>query len=72
MLSSFPCGRRLRRGTKTAANPVDRVEVFCNHVAAAALMPRAEFLAERLIDGAAPGAIEWADADIDLGSTIQR
>ena len=50
-----------------AARPPEdaRVEVFCNQVAAAALMPRAEFLAEAVIVGAAPGAIEWADADIE-------
>ena len=41
-----------------AARPPEdaRVEVFCNQVAAAALMPRAEFLAEAVIVGAAPGA----------------
>lgn len=41
-----------------------QVEVFCNHVAAATLMPRAAFLAEPLVVQR-PGVQEWPDDAIE-------
>jgi len=37
-----------------------RIEVFCNHVAAATLMPRAQFMADALV-AQRPGTHEWPD-----------
>lgn len=42
-----------------------RIEVFCNQVAAAALMPRAQFLAEALV-AQRPGVQEWPDEAIEV------
>jgi len=42
-----------------------RVEVFCNHVAAAALMPRAQLLAAPLV-AQRPGVQEWPDEAIEV------
>lgn len=42
-----------------------RVEVFCNSVAAATLMPQNQFVAEAVIRDAPSGAIEWTDAAIN-------
>lgn len=49
-----------------AARPPEeqRVEVFCNRVAAAALMPRSEFMGEEAIKTNGPQASEWDDAVI--------
>lgn len=46
-----------------AARPPEdqEVEVFCNRVAAAALMPRSEFLDEEVIKANGPQASEWSD-----------
>ncbi len=41
-----------------------RVEVFCNQVAAAALMPRAEFLAHGVVASRDKPAIDWGDDEI--------
>lgn len=50
-----------------AARPPEdaRVEIFCNQVAAAALMPKERFLAERAVQSAPAGAIEWPDDTIE-------
>ena len=42
----------------------ERVEVFCNQVAAATLMPRETFLHEPLIAPHGPGVREWSDEDV--------
>jgi Zn-dependent peptidase ImmA (M78 family)/DNA-binding XRE family transcriptional regulator len=41
-----------------------RVEVFCNKVAAAALMPKLQFLSQPIIGNAPSGRREWSDEDI--------
>jgi len=41
----------------------DRIEVFCNAVAAATLIPRKQFLAEPVVAGHAVGP--WADVDLE-------
>ncbi|MGF7168858.1 Zn-dependent peptidase ImmA (M78 family) [Sphingobium xanthum] len=41
-----------------------RVEIFCNQVAAAALMPRDLFLAEPIVAARGAGQHEWSDEDI--------
>ena len=41
-----------------------RVEVFCNKVAAAALMPKLQFLSQPTIGNAPSGRREWSDEDI--------
>jgi Zn-dependent peptidase ImmA (M78 family) len=49
-----------------APRPADdqRVEVFCNQVAAAALMPRDLFLAESIVAARGTGQHEWTDEEI--------
>jgi Zn-dependent peptidase ImmA (M78 family)/DNA-binding XRE family transcriptional regulator len=42
-----------------------RVEVFCNKVAAAALMPKLQFLSQPTIGNAPSGRREWSDEEID-------
>jgi Zn-dependent peptidase ImmA (M78 family) len=42
-----------------------KIEVFCNHVAAAALMPRATLLAEPLV-AQRPGVQDWPDDAIEV------
>jgi Zn-dependent peptidase ImmA (M78 family) len=42
-----------------------QIEIFCNHVAAAALMPRETFLAEALV-AQRPGIQEWHDDAIEV------
>lgn len=42
-----------------------RVEVFCNRVAAATLMPADLFTAEAIILARGPGTHEWSDAEIE-------
>ncbi len=42
----------------------EKIEIFCNMVAAAALMPRAQFLAETLVDEKGLGQHEWSDEAI--------
>jgi Zn-dependent peptidase ImmA (M78 family)/transcriptional regulator with XRE-family HTH domain len=42
----------------------ERIETFCNQIAAAALMPRAEFLAEPLVADKGAGRHEWSDETI--------
>lgn len=42
----------------------ERVETFCNQVAAAALMPRAQFLAEPLVAEKGAGRHDWSDEAI--------
>jgi Zn-dependent peptidase ImmA (M78 family) len=41
-----------------------RVEVFCNKVAAAALMPKLQFLSQPTIGNAPSGRGEWSEEDI--------
>lgn len=41
-----------------------RVEVFCNKVAAAALMPKLQFLSQPIIGNASSGRREWSDDEI--------
>lgn len=41
-----------------------RVEVFCNQVAAAALMPKERFLSEAILQGTGDGPREWPDDTI--------
>lgn len=48
----------------------ERVEVFCNHVAAATLMPQDLLLAEPIIVGRGADRHEWSDAEIQSLSTI--
>jgi Zn-dependent peptidase ImmA (M78 family)/DNA-binding XRE family transcriptional regulator len=43
----------------------ERVEVFCNKVAASALMPRLQFLSQPEIAGAPDGRRDWSDDDIE-------
>ena len=43
-----------------------RVEVFCNRVAAAALMPKLQFLSQPTIGNAPSGRREWSDEEIDM------
>lgn len=40
------------------------VEVFCNHAAAAALMPREAFLANEIVRSRVGAAADWSDAEI--------
>ena len=42
-----------------------QIEVFCNHVAAATLMPRVAFLAEPLV-AQRPGIQDWSDDAIEV------
>ena len=50
--------------------PADaKIEMFCNQVAAAALMPRDAFLAETLIAQQPAGARDWPDEVIDILAT---
>lgn len=49
-------------GPRPAAD--EKIEVFCNQVAAAALMPRDTLLAEAVIAARGAGRHEWADADV--------
>ena len=49
-------------GPRTADD--ERIEVFCNQVAAAALMPRDLFLAENLVAAKGVGRHEWDDAAV--------
>jgi Zn-dependent peptidase ImmA (M78 family) len=42
-----------------------QVEVFCNKVAAAALMPKLQFLAQPIIGNASAGRQEWSDDEIE-------
>ncbi|HKZ97501.1 MAG TPA: XRE family transcriptional regulator [Hyphomicrobiaceae bacterium] len=44
------------------APEAQRVEVFCNQVAAATLMPRADFLAQPLLQGEHP--LQWTDEEL--------
>lgn len=46
------------------AHQAERIEVFCNEVAAAALIPRDLFLAEPIVTERGAGQHEWADATI--------
>jgi Zn-dependent peptidase ImmA (M78 family)/transcriptional regulator with XRE-family HTH domain len=48
----------------------ERIEVFCNQVAAATLMPKALFLSEPVIAEQAPRALEWTDDAISELSVI--
>lgn len=41
-----------------------RIEAFCNHAAAAALMPKAEFLAHPIVASRKGPATDWDDAEI--------
>lgn len=48
----------------------EKVEIFCNQVAAAALMPRDLFLAETIVKSRGAGQHEWSDEAIsDLAAT---
>lgn len=49
-----------------AARPPEdaNVEIFCNHVAAAALMPRSHFLSEALVAARGGGQHDWSDEEI--------
>lgn len=49
-------------GPRTADD--EKIEVFCNQVAAAALMPRDLFLAENLVAAKGVGRHEWDDAAV--------
>lgn len=52
------------------ARDVERIEVFCNQVAAATLMPRDLFLGEQIVAARGPGQHEWSDEAISaLAST---
>lgn len=53
-------------GDVDAARPPEdqRVEIFCNHVAAAVLMPRERFLGEDIVQSR-PGRSEWDDQEIE-------
>lgn len=46
------------------AGNVERVEIFCNQVAADTLLPRAEFLAEAIVARRGAGRHEWTDEEI--------
>lgn len=46
-----------------------KLEAFCNQVAASALMPRDTFLAEAAITGKGPGRHEWSEIDIQALAT---
>lgn len=48
----------------------EAIEVYCNQVAAAALMPRDLFLAENLVAAKGPGRHEWDDATVQALSLI--
>jgi len=50
-----------------AARPPEdaRVEIFCNHVAAAALLPQEHFLAEAIVQNAGTATQEWPDEQIE-------
>lgn len=41
-----------------------KIEVFCNHVAAAALVPKNELLSNELVRPHAKNAVDWSDAEI--------
>lgn len=47
-----------------------RIEVFCNQVAAAALMPSDLFTAEAIVSARGAGVHEWSDAEIDSLSKV--
>lgn len=47
-----------------------QIEVFCNQVAAAALMPAALFMAEPVVKARGAGAHEWTDGEIDALAKI--
>lgn len=55
-----------------APRPADdqRVEIFCNQVAAAALMPRDLFLADPIVAARGTGRHEWSDAEIQSLSLL--
>ncbi|MCY4459838.1 MAG: ImmA/IrrE family metallo-endopeptidase, partial [Albidovulum sp.] len=47
------------------------VEVFCNHAAAAALMPEAEFRANKTVCSCSGPAVDWSDQEIkDIASSF--
>ena len=46
------------------------IEVFCNQVAAAALMPRDLFAAELVVSARGAGTHEWSDAEIEALSKV--
>jgi Zn-dependent peptidase ImmA (M78 family) len=48
----------------------ERVETFCNQIAAAALMPRSQFLSEALVAERGPGRHEWPDETIKSLASI--
>jgi Zn-dependent peptidase ImmA (M78 family)/DNA-binding XRE family transcriptional regulator len=51
--------------TDAARPPEDqRIEIFCNHVAAAALIPRDVILAEARVVARGPRSVDWSDAEI--------
>jgi Zn-dependent peptidase ImmA (M78 family) len=51
--------------TDAARPPEDqKIEVFCNHVAAAALIPKAALLAEPRVKAQGKASENWADAEI--------
>lgn len=51
--------------TDAARPPEDqRIEVFCNHVAAAALMPRISLLSDPRVQGRGERASDWSDTEI--------
>jgi Zn-dependent peptidase ImmA (M78 family)/transcriptional regulator with XRE-family HTH domain len=41
-----------------------KIEVFCNQVAAAALVPKDDLLANQLVRGHGKNAVDWSDAEI--------
>lgn len=41
-----------------------RIEIFCNHAAAAALMPKSDFLAHPVVASRQEPAIDWTDIEI--------
>ena len=43
-----------------------RTEVFCNHVAGAALVPRSELLAHPIVESARPKIRDWEDTSLDV------
>lgn len=45
-------------------NADEKVEIFCNKVAASALMPKLQFLSQPEIGGAPEGRRDWSDEDI--------
>ena len=52
--------------------PADmEVEIFCNHAAAAALMPEAEFKASKTVCSRSGPAVDWSDQEIkDIASSF--